>query len=223
LVNITPINNVGTVEYLWNDGQSGNPRTNLAAGAYRIILTDANNCPADSTVTLTEPELINLAFQVTSPFCPDKPDGEIILTVTGGVVGADYSYLWSDNSTQRNISNISAGTYVVTVTDANVCSVEGSVEVTPLQKTCLIMSDVISPNGDMINDVWNIGNTDLYPNMEMTIYNRWGQSVWKSETGYPVPWDGKSNGVLLPVDSYHYIIDLHNGTKPILGDITIVR
>ena len=37
------------------------------------------------------------------------------------------------------------------------------------------------------------------------------------------PWDGRSKGSLLPIDSYHYIIDLHNGTKPILGTVTIVR
>jgi gliding motility-associated-like protein len=59
--------------------------------------------------------------------------------------------------------------------------------------------------------------------MEITVYNRWGQSVWSSGQGYPVPWDGRSNGSDLPVDSYHYIIDLHNGSKPILGNVTIVR
>jgi gliding motility-associated-like protein len=63
----------------------------------------------------------------------------------------------------------------------------------------------------------------LYPNAEVTIYNRWGQSVWKSERGYHQPWDGKSNGINLPIDSYHYVIDLRNRTKPIVGEITIVR
>jgi gliding motility-associated-like protein len=87
----------------------------------------------------------------------------------------------------------------------------------------LIIPEAFSPNGDLINDFWNIGNIDNYKNAEITIYNRWGQSVWRSEQGYPVPWDGKSKGFNLPIDSYHYIIDLHNGSKPIVGEITIVR
>ena len=99
----------------------------------------------------------------------------------------------------------------------------GQVFVNPVHELYLIIPDAFSPNGDLINDVWNIGNTDLYPKMVVTIYNRWGQSVWRSEQGYPDPWDGRSNGRNLPIDSYHYAIDLHNGTKTIVGDITIVR
>jgi gliding motility-associated-like protein len=87
----------------------------------------------------------------------------------------------------------------------------------------LILRKAFSPNSDGINDVWNIGNTSLYPSMEVTIYNRWGQSLWKSGKGYPVPWDGRSNGADLPVDSYHYVIDLHNGSRPLIGVVTIVR
>jgi gliding motility-associated-like protein len=99
----------------------------------------------------------------------------------------------------------------------------GQVYVNPEPGTFLIVHDAFSPNGDLINDVWNIGNVSLYPEMQITIYNRWGQSVWKSARGYPIPWDGKSNGRDLPVDSYHYVIDLHNGSRPIIGFVTIVR
>jgi gliding motility-associated-like protein len=92
-----------------------------------------------------------------------------------------------------------------------------------LQQIKLEIPQAFSPNGDLINDVWNIGKIDAYPKVVITIYNRWGQSLWKSEQGYPHPWDGKSKGVNLPIDSYHYIIDFHNGSKPIVGEITIVR
>jgi gliding motility-associated-like protein len=64
---------------------------------------------------------------------------------------------------------------------------------------------------------------EIYPDVVITILNRWGQSVWRSEQGYPNPWDGRSNGAILPIDSYHYIIDLHNGSKPIVGFVTIVK
>jgi gliding motility-associated-like protein len=85
------------------------------------------------------------------------------------------------------------------------------------------MSDVISPNNDGTNDVWNILNKELYPEMDVTIYNRWGQMIWKSAAGYPVPWDGRYNGADLPIDSYHYVINLHNGSRLLIGNVTIVR
>ncbi len=87
----------------------------------------------------------------------------------------------------------------------------------------LDIPDAFSPNGDGINDVWNIIGKDAWPDLEVTIYDRWGQLVWKSGTGYPVPWDGKRDGDDMPVDSYHYYIELHDGTKPIIGNVTIVR
>jgi gliding motility-associated-like protein len=92
-----------------------------------------------------------------------------------------------------------------------------------LNETCLIIPNAISPNDDLINDVWNIGLIELYPQMEIKIFNRWGESIWRSEKGYPQPWDGKSKGSPLPIDSYHYIIDLHNGSRPLVGNVTIVK
>jgi len=99
----------------------------------------------------------------------------------------------------------------------------GIVVVSALGSKGLIIHEAFSPNGDIINDVWNIGNNYLYPEMEVFIYNRWGQLVWRSGKGYPEPWDGKSSGKDLPVDSYHYVIDLHNGTKPLIGVITVLK
>ena len=61
--------------------------TNLSAGTYKVIITDDNNCHADSTVTLTQPDPIEASFEIDKPFCPEKPDGEIRMTVTGGVPG----------------------------------------------------------------------------------------------------------------------------------------
>jgi gliding motility-associated-like protein len=151
------------------------------------------------------------------------PDGTITLNPSGGVVVTDYLFTWYDNSTSGTLSDISAGRYEVTVTDANGCAVTEIIEVTSERESCLTIPNAISPNGDRINDVWNIEFLWLYPDVEIRILNRWGAQVWASERGYPQPWDGRSNGRELPVDSYHYIIDLNNGTKPIIGNITIIK
>jgi gliding motility-associated-like protein len=221
-INVEAVNNAGQVEYLWADGEIGSKRTGLMAGEYKIILTDSNGCSADSAIILKEPGPISLSISVTQPFCTDMPDGEILLTVTGGS-NSGYTYLWSDNSTTQNITTAVSGMYNVIVTDANGCSAIDSVMMHPVNEICLVMPNAISPNGDLINDVWNLGLKELYPDIEVRIFNRWGELIWKSDRGYPVPWDGRSKGAVLPMDSYHYLIDLHNGSKPIIGNVTIVK
>ena len=91
-IDIEPVNQVGTVQYLWSDGIFGRTRNNLPAGDYSVIITDANNCYSGSSITLTEPDSMKLSFKITQPFCPDTPDGEIRINVTGGERVADYSY-----------------------------------------------------------------------------------------------------------------------------------
>ncbi len=220
---VTAINGIGQLSYLWNDGITESGRTGLGAGTYGVIITDANNCQADSSTTLTEPDQIVLSIEVVKPYCPDKPDGEIKVTPSGGIPGNGYTYVWSDNSTESSISNILPGIYFVTVKDENQCAVDETIKVKPEHEICLIIPDAFSPNGDLKNDLWNIGNSDLYPEMEITIFNRWGQMVWKSNRGYTIPWDGRSKGKELPIDAYHYVIDIHNGSSLIIGAVTIVR
>ncbi len=221
-ISVEAVNNAGSVDYLWSDGEVGRNRSGLMAGYYKVITVDSNGCTADTTILLTEPDSILISFAVTQPQCTDMPDGQIQTTVTGGT-GSGYTYLWSDNSTTPDINTAVSGAYTVTVTDANGCSATSSVTIRPVNDLCLELPNAISPNGDNINDIWNIGLRELYPGMEVTIFNRWGETVWKSGRGYPVPWDGRSNGNILPMDSYHYIIDLNNGRKPIIGNITIVK
>ncbi|GAG95966.1 unnamed protein product, partial [marine sediment metagenome] len=47
--------------------------------------------------------------------------------------------------------------------------------------------------------------------------------VFRSDKGYTMPWDGTYKGRMLPVDSYHYVINLNDGSKPVVGNVTIVR
>jgi gliding motility-associated-like protein len=195
----------------------------LKAGQYTLIIIDRDMCTARDTIYLTEPDSLKISFDITEPYCPGSQDGEIKLNVTGGVPIPDYNYYWSDNSSGRNLSDISQGFYNVTVSDINGCSVQNSVILNNKNIVCLEIPDAFSPNGDEINDAWNINGIHLYPAAMIIIYNRWGQMLWKSERGYPVPWDGRSRGKDLPIDSYHYVIDLHNGSKPIIGTVTIIR
>jgi gliding motility-associated-like protein len=60
--------------------------------------------------------------------------------------------------------------------------------------------------------------------MEIEIFNRWGQLVWRSSRGYTENWDGRDmGGKEMPMDSYFYVINLNDGSEPISGVITLVR
>lgn len=86
----------------------------------------------------------------------------------------------------------------------------------------LIIPNAFSPNGDGINDTWNIQNITAYPHAEISVYTRFGQKVYQSTTAER-PFDGRFSGKDLPVDVYYYIIDLRNGTPLIKGHISLLR
>ncbi|MCA1742162.1 MAG: gliding motility-associated C-terminal domain-containing protein [Bacteroidales bacterium] len=221
-VDISPVNAAGMTTYLWSDGLPGASRNDLRAGMHEVIITDANGCIADTSLTLTQPEPLAISFSMISPYCPESTDGTIFAGVTGGE-GA-YSFSWSSGQTMQEISGLTAGLYRVEVRDFNGCMVADSLTLNSLNDICVGIPNAFSPDGDGINEYWNIDRITFYSEAEVIILNRWGVVVWKSAKGYPEPWDGRaSNGKLLPMDSYHYAIDLHNGDKPIVGHVTIIR
>jgi gliding motility-associated-like protein len=79
-----------------------------------------------------------------------------------------------------------------------------------------------SPNGDLHNDAWEIDFLVDYPESIVQVYNRWGMLVYESKKGYPVPWDGKSHGRLVPLDTYYYIINPGKNEKIIKGFVTVM-
>jgi gliding motility-associated-like protein len=219
---VEPFNYVDSVSYFWKDGATEAYRYNLVAGRYNVIIVDKNNCSARDLAILTEPDPITMEFSKNHPYCPESPDGEITVTANGGV--ADYTYLWTNGETTSTIVELTMGYYPVTVTDMNGCTAIDSTELQAINAHCLTIPNAISPNDDAINDVWNLGFTQIYPDMTVIIFNSWGQTVWESAPGYPEPWDGTSNGKPLPMDSYFYIIDLKDQvTAPITGHVTIIK
>jgi gliding motility-associated-like protein len=221
-VTVAPVNAAGATTYLWSDGQSGASRDNLPAGIQEVILTDANGCVADTSLTLTQPDSLRISFSMISPYCPESKDGSIFAGVTGGE-GA-YTFSWSNGQTTQEADGLVQGLHIVEARDFNGCQLSDSLLLKPLNDICVGIPNAFSPDGDGINDFWNIARIAFYTEAEVIILNRWGEMVWKSGNGYTEPWDGRaSNGKELPMDSYHYAIDLHNGEKPIVGHVTIIR
>jgi len=73
--------------------------------------------------------------------------------------------------------------------------------------------------------VWRIEKLEAFPDAVVDIYDRWGRLIWRSEPGYPTPWDGRNmRGKEVPMDSYHYIILLNfGGDERVTGAVTVIR
>lgn len=136
--------------YSWSNGDNTqNTTSTLAAGVYVITVTDANMCTATMQETVTEPPALNLLISPIDARCNAAIDGSITLNVAGGTPG--FNYQWSNNVTTQNLVNVGAGTYTVTVTDANNCT--SSINTQVNQPTPVDVSLVI-------NDITCFGATD---------------------------------------------------------------
>ena len=106
--------------YLWSDGKTTANRTLLQAGNFTVTVTDIKGCISTSTKSITEPaELLSTATP-THIECNSNASGNIVLSTSGGSV--PFHYLWSNGSTTKDITNLSADNYIVTVSDNNNCS-----------------------------------------------------------------------------------------------------
>ncbi|MFW6302534.1 MAG: PKD domain-containing protein, partial [Bacteroidales bacterium] len=122
----------GTYAYYWEDGSGTSPGTTqtltaLPAGNYYLTVTDAAGCTASGTYTVTEPDSLQVTVSTTNESVAGACDGTATANVTGGTPGYDYN--WDVSQTTQTATNLCAGSYQVTVNDANGCTAINSGEV----------------------------------------------------------------------------------------------
>jgi len=184
------------------------------SGTYVDTLAAANGCDSIRTINLV----------VNNKPVPDLGKNNIVcigdsLTLNPGIFS---QYLWQDGSTMPTYKVIAGGTYWVRVTDENGCTASDTITIKKVYCSLIKIPNTFTPNGDGINDTWDIYALQFYPDCKVLIYNRWGELVFRS-AGYGKSWDGTNNGKKLPVGTYYYIIGLGNKTPKITGYVTIIR
>lgn len=133
-ISLTPTGGTAPYTYLWTGGATTNNPTNLAAGNYKVTVTDSKGCTfvsPDYTITQPAGPLTASAGQVTNVRCMNDANGSACITVTNAATGPAPSFVWVrltpapsgvQVSTAACPNNLVAGTYTVTVTDANGCT-----------------------------------------------------------------------------------------------------
>ncbi|GAB3165084.1 Ig-like domain-containing protein [Telluribacter humicola] len=128
-IDLEVIGGTAPYTYTWSNGATTQDLTNIPAGTYSVTIKDNVNATTTTSITVSQPAAaLNLTRTATNSTCNGADNGSIDLTVTGGT--APYTYKWSNGTTTQDLSNLDAGTYSVTVTDANGCTATTSITIT---------------------------------------------------------------------------------------------
>lgn len=238
-------NATGGVSYTWDNG--ANQGTTIYPSTttnYTVIGTDMNGCQGTDNLVVNVSPAIFLSDVVTSVSCNGGADGTITITPSGGI--APYTYSWMPNpATTQFINNLIAGTYTVTVTDANGCTEQlNSVVTEPVPLvTTLIPADIscFGANDGMINSntnggtlpysyAWSNGSTTQNisglnaGSYNLTVVDGNGCTTFESTAINELLPDGEISGIInfqgAPISSGTVELIRKDGVLP--GDLTVV-
>ena len=207
------------------------------------VLTSNATCTTNNTATsnpavFTTDPFISTSVSITSSetglVCEGTP-----ITFTAIAYSPNFKpdYQWQVNGknagpdkpafTSSTLANGDTVTCILTSTgkciiDPQTSSNAITVAFSPQSQCVISIPNTFTPNGDGVNDLWDINALGAYPGCTISIFSRNGALVYNS-INYPKAWDGTYNGQKLPVGTYYYVIDLKNGKKPLAGSVTILR
>jgi len=123
-----PSGGTAPYNYSWSNGSTQQNLTNIGSGTYTVNVTDLYNCPYTESFNISEPAALISTSSSTNLKCFNDNSGNASVTASGGT--SPYTYSWSNGQGAASISNLSAGTYTVTVEDNNSCQKIESVTIT---------------------------------------------------------------------------------------------
>lgn len=200
--------------YLWDDAgaQTTATATGLPAGTYSVTVTDGNGCAAVASVTITEPAPLSITVDlVTNPSSGTATDGAIDVTVSGGTM--PYTYSWTGGATTEDLSNVGVGSYTLTVTDANGCTVDTTISLVfvGIGEIEGLMDLFIAPNPSSGQFLLNVAFANP-TNIQVAVYNSIGQvitvmNMTTQQASIPIDITHHANGT--------YLVTLQSGDQRI--------
>lgn len=220
----TDIVATGSLSYTWyfNEeaipGFGGSRYETALAGEY-YATTGSGACYAESNRIVIQVS----RFDIDAGFDRMINMGESVQleTMTSGQVAA---YLWKPDHVAPTaspvVTPVESTVYTVQATDIYGCTAEDDVYVQVALP--LFIPNAFTPNGDGVHDTWEVRGLERFTNLKVEIFNRWGNLIYSTRGAYK-PWDGKKNGVDMPVGTYYYVIDAGDEMKPITGSILLSK
>jgi gliding motility-associated-like protein len=193
------------------------------SGTYYITASNSAGCISVKPVVIVIDSVP--VFSVIDPpvtYYPNRINVTDPAWISTGRSGLSY-YYWKDAAASIAVSNPAslelAGIYYIEARTRLGCSA-----VKPVKVVIQIAPppNVFSPNGDGINDLWQIRGINAYTGCSVQVFDRTGRVVFRS-TGYNTPWDGTLNGKPLPLATYYYVIKTSEQLDVLTGSVTILR
>lgn len=201
------------------------------AGKDTITVTQAGNddfiaaTPVTQVLNVIPAQLTIIADNKTKIM--DSPNPALTASYSG--------FVYNDGPAQLQVQPVlittattssPAGSYTITAMGASsvnygISYVTGTLTVI-LDASSIVIPNTFTPNGDGINDFWDIALLSYFPRCIVSVYTRNGGLVFQSK-GYAKPWDGTYHGSALPNGTYYYVIDPQEGMKQLSGSVTILR
>ena len=225
--------NADTYTWTFGDGNSSNstnpPYIYTGTGSYTVTLLASKGACSNK---ITKTNFITVSSHPVPAFY-GTPDTAVEVHVANfnffNQSQNAGSYLWDfgdgDSSSLTNPGHKynAPGEYTVILYATNGACTDtvshGLYKVIP--DKVLIVPNAFSPNGDGINDRWDIDGLKGMTGCTVSVFNRWGQEVFKSQ-GYQYPWDGKMKGQPVPMATYYYVITVP-GKKPYSGWVVVLK
>ncbi len=181
-----------------------------------VTVVDTNGCSASSdTISV-------MVFPI-----PDTPS--ISLDLGDLVSTFSFSYQWYRNgelvegAVNQVYESPDSGFYFVETSNAFGCSSLSDTVFLDIEPPGNFIPSGFSPNGDGVNDIFHVEAIERFPGNSLTVFNRWGEEVFRKD-GYQNDWGGTGkNGRQLPDGNYFYILDLGDGSAPRRGNVLINR
>jgi gliding motility-associated-like protein len=233
----------GATSYTWSTGPVKDTIIikPMSAVSLTVTGTGANGCGALTIITLTVDPCDSRPVAVpvwTANTCSGRNNGRIGIEITSPYANTTAKYVWSGNRCPGQdcaiLDSLPVGKYSATVivtytVNANLVKTD-TLNVLyidlPDPGACeLHIFTGLSPNGDHLNDTWKIDNIDLYPNNQVTIFNRWGTAIAtiKGYDNKSLSWPQPGDISKLPASTYFYVIDRGNGSAILKGWIELTK
>jgi gliding motility-associated-like protein len=213
----------GYQTYLWSDGSTGPSIAVTGTGAYWVLVTDPFHCSQSDSVVITaivDPPPRFLSHD--TGLCTNSS-----LKLSAQQVYA--AYLWNTGETGSSITVHAPDNYWLRITDSHGCPWSDTITVS-LQLNCtegFFMPNGFTPNGDGHNDILRplVLNNENLVKYRFEVYNRWGQTVFKSEQA-GAGWDGTINGTKQEPAVFAWVVEYQFENRPaavMRGTVLLIR
>lgn len=209
-VTLKAMHSAGTVK--WSTGETTDAIDVSASGTYSATLTSSSGCTTDASTDVAF--LNNPVLSVNDTTICTFLHETVVLSAPAGFVHYNWNHMPGDQTFR--VTNPQKVT--LTVTDRNGC--EATREIRVMQQCPeVFIPNTFTPNGDGVNDVWNIQGLDATAFIQ--IFNRYGTMIYENR-GYSSPWDGSYHQQKLPTGTYYYILKVKSNTHTYSGSVTIL-